>query len=243
MAFFPLLIFLTLLVVTVALTWLIPRQKYKKRQDLAQTLAAQRGWTFLANPAYDPNLIYLLVNQGNQPQWELVGTKSRSTGGRSQIPAGNRWHTEAVRLSDDKVVIAPFAHQPPFNAGAKIGKSFTGRIINLVLTPYGIGDVSQLSVQKIGSPAFQQRFFCLSGQEKRAAQILSPAVEQELLSWPAAPNPHREPWLVIDGGGITIRLFDDRPENETVRLDQLVYLGLALSQAVTSLHKESGHEF
>ena len=236
MSFLPLLVFLTFLSLIIALGWLIPRQKYKKRQELAQTLAAQRGWTFLANPAYDRHLIYLLVNHDHQPQWELVGTKSHSTGGRSQLPAGNRWHTETIRLTDDKIVIGPVA--APAVAKAITGRGFTGFIMNFVLAPYGVGELSGLAPQMVGSSLFEQRFFCLSRQEKIARQIISPTIEHELLKWPITSNPHHQPWIVIDSGGITIRLFDDRPETETARLDQLVYLGLALSQATATFHSQ-----
>lgn len=236
MTFFPLLIFLTFLTLAITLNWLIPRQSYKKRQKLAQTLAAQRGWTFLANPAYDRHLIYLLVNQDNQPNWELVGTKSRSTGGRNQLPAGNRWHTETTQLTDDKVVIGPV--NSPALAKAITGRGFTGFMINFVLAPYGVGDLSGLAPQMAGSTLFIQRFFCLSQQEETARQIINPTIEAELLKWPPSANPHHQPWIVIDSQGITIRSFDNRPETETARLDQLVQLGLAFKQATATFHSQ-----
>jgi hypothetical protein len=241
-----------LLVLLVGLGLLLPaflRQRQEARvRDQLSALAARRGWIYRPHPqAYHA---YQVEGQQDETSWEvelyrserlrfaftLWSTKNASLIGGTTLFGGHFLEGYASSNLDNET-----DQKSPSPWMTRLQRSALEQTYLLHLQNQGI-NLERLAVQKLGSPAFQEKYTVLASSPSIARQVLNDAIERFLLDWPARHPQSNVPLTIANRQGVSVCLVDDRTESQPELLERLVALGLDLAAALKQTEAPSDAE-
>ncbi len=219
---------------------LIDQRWRRQRLGALRDLAQASGWqlqTHVPVPTRPSRFFDVVLSgsavgaDGGRLPWTIAfrpAESSQRSGSQSSSSASVEWQATAVDLPFDTVLLLPMlprsAGGPPVNMeqmgglGAQLGMF----AVRLMLRSLGI-EGEGLEFQQAGSDIFRKEYAVLSRSAGSAQRVLTPELENALLDWPAPGSSKYLPGVIIDDGGVRVRIQNDITVADQLNPSRLAY--------------------
>ncbi len=200
--------------------------KSSKDKREREQMAAKRGWR--VEPATERHILYRLSGTtADGLAWQLEATRrpsssTTSTGGAAR---STRWWTEAVKLTEDMVLVGPRQPAPP---GLDLGGMLVQFFLRAILGEDAAGKIAQLKETSTGSETLREHYMVFASDETAAGRFLTGSTEALLIDWALQERKaDRRPAVIFWDRGLQVKYQVAIADARTV--ERIIELGSALA--------------
>lgn len=194
-------------------------------------VASQHAWQYESHltPPFARRMIFQLSNPPDESiPWELAAYQS----GLNKVRLS--WYSESRQFPEGLVVLYP----RPRRIMKAVPRSLIPTMLNRVFGPTAVPLSNQVFEAPLGDEMLDELFFVFAAHRSLVPRLLTPAIRNLLVHWPAPRGYTQRPIVALFRRGLRLETVEPISLNDWLTAERYVGLGTTISRYINPFHPD-----
>jgi len=196
-------------------------------------VASQHQWQYHHQQLFSRGAIFQLTSSPEDPiAWELQAHQS----GLSKVRLS--WYSQSKQFPEGLVVLYP----RPGRIMKAVPRALIPTMLNRVFGPVAVPLSDNVQETPLGDEMLDELFFVFSAHRSLVPRLLTPAIRNLLVHWPAPKGYTQRPIVALFQRGLRLETVEPIPASDWLTTERYVGLGITISRYINPFRSTANDE-